>query len=107
MQMLHLPVALCVVSHGPALLDTKGRAQLLYQGKCEVCPPVTQQLSRRSKDHYEVLVEHLHNCLGHLVLCHHSKGIPHEMVGHHKDIFNHGGLIQFHRDAQAPAEHML
>ena len=26
MEMLHLPVALCVVSCGPALLDTKGRA---------------------------------------------------------------------------------
>ena len=26
----------------------------------------------------------------------HSKGIPHEMVGHHNDIFNHGGLIQLH-----------
>ena len=94
--MLHLPIALCVVSHGPALLDTKGRAQLLYQGGCEVCPPVTQQLRGHSKDRYEVLVEHLHNHLGCLVLCHHSKGIPREMVGHHKDIFNHGGLIQLH-----------
>ena len=96
--MLHLPIALCMVSRGPALLDTKGRAQLLYQGRREVCPPVTQQLSGCSKDCYEVLVEHLHNHPGHLVLCHHSQGIPHEMVGHHQDIFNHGGgLIQLHR----------
>ena len=94
--MLHLPIALCVVSCGPALLDTKGRAQLLYQGGHEVCPPVTQQLSRCSEDYYEALVEHLCNCLSHLVLCHHSKGIPREMVGHHKDIFHHGGLIQLH-----------
>ena len=94
--MLHLPVALCMVSHGPALLDTKGRAQLLYQGGCEVCPPVTQQLSRHSEDCYEALIEHLCDHLGCLVLCHHRKGIPHEMVSHHKDIFNHGGLIQLH-----------
>ena len=94
--MLHLPIALCMVCHGPALLDTKGRAQLSYQGGREVHPPVTQQLSRCSEDHYEVLVEHLHNHLSHLVLCHHSKGIPHEMVGHRKDIFHHGGLIQLH-----------
>ena len=60
-------------------------------------PPITQQLSGCSKDRYEALVEHLHNCLGHLVLCHHSKGIPCENVGHHKDIFHHGGLIQLHR----------
>ena len=97
METLHLLIALCMVSRGPALLDTKGRAQLLYQGGHEVSPPVTQQLSGHSKDGYEALVEHLHNCLGHLVFCHHSKGIPHEMVGHHKDIFNHGGLIQLHR----------
>ena len=96
METLHLTVALCVVIHGPALLDTKGRAQLLYQGKREVCPPVTQQLSRHSKYRYEALIEHLRNHLGHLVLCHHSKGIPCEMVGHHKDIFNHRGLIQLH-----------
>ena len=94
--MLHLPVALHVVSHGLALLDTKGRAQLLYQGGCEVCPPITQQLSRCSKDRYEVLVEHLRNCLGHLVFCHHSKDIPREMVGYHKDIFHHGGLNELH-----------
>ena len=96
METLHLPIALCVVSCGPALLDTKGRAQLLYQGGCEVHPPVTQQLSGCSEDHYEVLVEHLCNRLSHLVLCHHSKGIPHEMVSHHKDFFHHGGLIQLH-----------
>ena len=94
--MLHLPIALCVVSCGPALLDTKGRAQLLYQGGHEVCPPVTQQLSGCSEDRYEALVEHLRNRLGCLVLCHHSKGIPREMVGHHEDIFNHRGLIQLH-----------
>ena len=94
--MLHLPVALGVVSHGPALLDTKSGAQPFYQGRCKVCPPVTQQLSGHSEDCYEALVEHLHNHLGHLVLRHHCKGIPHEMVGHHKDIFHHGGLIQLH-----------
>ena len=93
---LHLPIALCVVSRGPALLDTKGRAQLLYQGRREVCPPAAQQLSGHCKDRYEALVEHLCNCLRHLVLCHHSKAIPREMVGHHKDIFNHEGLIQLH-----------
>ena len=96
MEMLHLPIALCVVSCGPALLDTKSRAQLFDQGRHEVHPPVTQQLSGCSKDSYKVLVEHLHNHLGHLVLCHHSKGIPHEMVSHHKDIFHHGGLLQLH-----------
>ena len=94
--MLHLPVALCVVSRGPALLDTKGRAQLLYQGGREVHPPITQQLSGRSEDCYEVLVEHLRNCLGHLVLHYHNKGIPHEMIGHHKNIFHPRGLIQLH-----------
>ena len=94
--MLHLPIALCVVSHGLALLDTKGRAQLFDQGGREVCPPVTQQLSRRSEDCFKVLVEHLHNWVGRLVLCHHSKGLPCEMVGHHKDIFHHGGLVQLH-----------
>ena len=97
MEALHLPVALCMVSHGPALLDTKGRAQLLYQGGRKVHPLVTQQLSGCSKDRYEALIEHLHNHLGHLVLCHHGKGIPREMVGHHKDIFNHRGLVQLHR----------
>ena len=85
-----------MVSHGPALLDTKGRAQLFNQGGCEVCPSVAQQLSWHSEDHYKALVEHCRNCLGHLVLCHHSKGIPHEMVGHHKDIFHHRGLVQLH-----------
>ena len=94
--MLHLSVALHVVSRGPALLNTKGRAQLLHQGGHEVCPPITQQLSGHSEDHYEALIEHLRNRLGHLVLCHHSKSIPREMVDHHKDIFNHGGLIQLH-----------
>ena len=94
--MPHLPIALCVASRGPALLDTKGGAQLFDQGGCEVCPPVAQQLSRRSEDHYKALLEHLHNRLGHLVFCHHTKGIPHEMVGHHKDIFYHGGLVQLH-----------
>ena len=115
METLHLPTALCAVSRGPALLDTKGRAQLLYQGGREVCPPVTQQLSGCSKDRYEVLIEHLHNRLSHLVLCHHSKGIPHEIVGHHKDIFYHGGAYSApswtqywcNQDAQAPAEHTL
>ena len=100
-EMLHLPIALCTVSHGPALLDIEGRAQLFYQGRCEVCPSITQQLSGHSKNCYEVLVEHLHNRLGCLVLHHHSKGIPHEMVGHHKDIFHHGGLIQLHRGLYA------
>ena len=95
--MLHLPIALCVVSHGLALLDTKGRAQLFDQGRREVCPPVTQQLSGHSEDCYKALVEHLRNRLCHLVLCHHSKGIPREMVSHHKDIFHHGGLVQLHR----------
>ena len=94
--MLHLPIALCMVSRGPALLDTKGGAQLLDQGRCEVHSSVAQQLSGHSKDRYKVLVEHIHDCLGHLVFCHHSKGIPHEMVGHHKDIFHHGGLVQLH-----------
>ena len=93
METLHLPIALRAVSRGPALLNTKGRAQLLYQGRCKVCPPITQQLSGCSKDRYEALVEHLRNHLGHLIFCHHSKGIPHETVGHHKDIFHHGGLI--------------
>ena len=96
MEMLHLPVVLCVVSHGPALLDTKGRAQLLYQGGREVHPPVTQQLSKHSEDHYEALIEHLRNHLSHLALCHHSKGIPHEMVSDQKDIVHHRGLIQLH-----------
>ena len=99
--MFHLSVALCVVSHGPALLDTKGRAQLFYQGGREVHPLITQQLSRCSEDCYEALVEHLRNRLSHLVLCHHHKGIPHEMVGHHKDIFHHRGLIQLHRGLYA------
>ena len=99
--MLHLPVALCVISRGPTLLDTKGRAQLLYQSRHEVCPPVTQQLSGHSKDRYEALIEHLCNHLGHLVLCHYCKGIPHELVSHHQDIFNHGGLIQLHHGLDA------
>ena len=94
--MLHLPVALCVVSRCPALLNTKGRAQLRYQGRHEVHPPITQQLSRCSEDCNEVLIKHLRNHLGHLVFCHHRKRIPHEMVGHHKDIFHHRGLIQLH-----------
>ena len=101
MEALHLPVVLCKVSHGPALLDTKGRAQLFYQGGREVCPSITQQLSRCSEDRYEVLVEHLRNRLGCLVLRHHSKGIPCEMVSHHKDILHHGGLIQLHRGLDA------
>ena len=101
MEALHLPVALCMVSCGPALLDTKGRAQLFYQGGCEVCPLITQQLSGCSEDRYEVLVEHLHNPLGHPVLCHHGKGISHEMVSHHKDILHHGGLIHLHRGLDA------
>ena len=99
--MLHLLIALCVVSHGPALLDTKGRAQLFYQGRREVCPPVTQQLGWHSEDRYEALVEHLCNRIGHLVFCHHSRGIPHEMVGHHKDIFHPRGLIQLHHGLNA------
>ena len=101
METPHLPIALCMVSCGPALLDTKGRAQLFDQGGREVCPLVAQQLSGCSEDRYEVLVEHLHNCLSHLVFCHHSKGIPHEMVGHHKDIFHHGGLVQLHHGLDA------
>ena len=94
--MLHLPIALCVVSCGLALLDTKGGAQLFDQGGHEVRPPVTQQLSRCFENHYKALVEHLRNRLGHLVFCHHSKGIPREMVGHHKDTFHHKGLVQLH-----------
>ena len=85
----------------PALLDTKGRAQLFYQGEREVRPLITQQLSGRSEDCYEALVEHLCNRLGHLVLRHHRKGIPREMVGHHKDIFHHRGLIQLHHGLYA------
>ena len=90
---LHLPIALYVVSRGPAILDTEGRAQLFYQGGCEVCPLITQQLSGHYEDCYEALVEHLHNRLGRLVFRYHCKGIPHEMIGHHKDIFHHGGLF--------------
>ena len=101
METLHLPIALCMVSRGPSLLDTKGRAQLLHQGEYEVCPPVTQQLSGRSEDYYEAFVEHLRNCLGCLVFCHYSQGIPREMVCHHKDIFHHRGLIQLHRGLSA------
>ena len=92
--MLHLPVALHVVSRGPALLDTKGRAQLLNEGRHEVRSSVAQQLGGCSENHYKALVEHLHNGLSHLVFCHHSKGRPPEMVSHHKDIFHHGGLVQ-------------
>ena len=75
----------------------------------EVHPPVGQQLSRRSKNCYEVLVEHLCNCLGHLVFGHHSQGIPHEMVCHHKDVFHHGGLVQLHcgLDASVVKMHKL
>ena len=97
METLHLPIALCVVSRGPALLDTKGRAQLFNQFRREVCPPVTQQLGSHSEDCYKVLVEHFGNRLGHLVFGHHSEGIPREMVGHHKDNFHYGGLVQLHR----------
>ena len=101
MEMLHLPIALRMVNHGPALLDIKGRAQLFDQGGHEVHPSVTQQLSGHSEDCYKALIEHLHDCLGCLVFCHHSKGIPHEMVGHHKDIFHHGGLVQLHHGLDA------
>ena len=52
-------------------------------------------------DCYEALIEHLRNHLGHLVLRHHCKGIPCEMVGHHKDIFHHRGLIQLHHGLYA------
>ena len=109
METLHLPVALCMVSRGPALLDTKGRAQLFYKGRHEIHSPVTQQLSGSSKDCYEALIEHLHNCLGHLVFGHYSQGIRHEMVCHHKDILHHGGLIQLHRglDADVVKMHKL
>ena len=64
-------------------------------------PPVTQQLSGRSEDCYEALVEHFCNCLGHLVFGHHSQGIPCEMVHHDKDIFYHRGHIQLHRGLDA------
>ena len=101
MEMLHLPIALCVVSRGPALLDTKGRAQLFYKGRREIRSPVAQQLSGHSEDCYEALIEHLRNCLGHLVFGHHSQGIPREMVCHHKDILHHGGLIQLHHGLDA------
>ena len=94
METLHLPVALRVVSRDPALLDTKGRAQLLNEGRHEVCSSVTQQLGGHSKNCYKALVEHLCDGLGHLVFCHHSKGIPREMVDHHKDIFHQKGLVQ-------------
>ena len=90
------PPARCTVCGKP-----KGRAQLLDQGGCEVHSSVTQQLSGCSEDHYKALIEHLHDCLGHLVFCHHSKGIPHEMVSHHKDIFHDGGLVQLHRGLDA------
>ena len=52
-------------------------------------------------DCYKALIEHLCNHLSHLVLCHHCKGIPCEMVGHYKDIFHHRGLIQLHRGLYA------
>ena len=65
----------------------------------------TQQpaLSNRghSEDCYEALIEHLRNCLGRLVFCHHSQGVPREMVCHHKDVFHHRGLIQLHRGLNA------
>ena len=101
MEMLHLPVALGVVSHGPALLDAKGGAQLLHQGGCEIHSPVAHQLSGCSEDCYETLIDHLCNCLGHLVFGHHCQGIPHEVVCHHKDILDYGGLIQLHRGLDA------
>ena len=99
--MLHLPIALCMVSRGPTLLDAKGRAQLLNQGRHEVHPPITHQLSGHSEDCYEVFLEHLHNCLGHLIFGHCSQGIPREMVCHHKDILHHRGLIQLHHGLNA------
>ena len=80
-----------MVSCGPAPLDTEGSAQLLHQGGCEVHPPITQQLGGCPKNCYEALIEHLHDSLGSLVLCHHLKGIPREMIRHHEDIFHHGG----------------
>ena len=75
MEMFYLPITLGMVSCGPAILDTKGRAQFLHQGGCEVCPSITQQLGGCFKNCYEVLIEHLHDRLGSLVLCHHCKGI--------------------------------
>ena len=90
-----------MVGHGPALLDTKGGAQLLHQGGCEIHSPVTQQLSGHSEDCYEMLVEHPCNCLSHLVFGHNCQGIPHEVVCHHRDILDHGGLIQLHHGLDA------
>ena len=54
-----------------------------------------------SEDCYEALIEHLHNRLSCLVLHHQHKGIPREMTSHHKDVFHHGGLIQFHHEHYA------
>ena len=77
------------------------KAEHSYSTRADVCPPVTQQLSGHSKDCYEALVEHLRNCLGRLVFGHHSQGVPHEMVCHHKDVFHHGGLVQIHHGLDA------
>ena len=101
MEMLPLPIALGMVSRGPALLDAKGGAQLLHQGGCEIRSPVTQQLSGCSENCYEMLIEHLHNCLGCLVFGHHCQGIPREVVCHHKDILDYVGLIQLHHGLDA------
>ena len=99
-------------ARGPALLDTKGRAQLFYQGRHEACPPITQQLSGHSEDCYEALIEHLHNCLGHLVLRHYLKGIPHEMVIITRTFLPQGAYSTpapcwCNRDAPAPVGHTL
>ena len=38
-------------------------------------------------------MECLHNCFSCLVLCYHCKGVPHEVISHHKDVFTMGGLF--------------
>ena len=106
METLHLPIALCVVSCGPALLDAKGRAQLFNQGRHEIHPPITQQLSRHSENCYEALVEPLCHCLCSLVFGHYSQGIPREVVSHHKYIFHHRGLVQLHHGLDAGVDKM-
>ena len=74
----------------------QGSTQLFHQGGCEVCTPITQQLGGCPKNCYEVLIEHLCDSLGSLVLCHHHEGIPREMIRHHKDVLHHWGLVQLH-----------
>ena len=102
--MFHLSITLSIVGCGSALLDTKGGTQLPHQGRCEIHTPITQQLRGHPKNCYEALIEHFCDSFGSLFLCHHHKGIPHEMVCHHEDgwlvQFNHGlytAVIQVHQ----------